>query len=100
MSNDLGQKSYDEIVALLQAKAIEFYSDKNWAGLAPFSLDDLLVRLSAEASTQNGQYLDLRSNQAFLATATIYRDVLRIAQNLGLNPRRTVSRISNYDAYG
>ena len=80
--NELAIKSYDEIIELLLEKALEHYNDKDWAGLKPYSLERLLAEVVAEASTLNGTYLDLRAREAFLDTAQVYRDVLRIANNI------------------
>jgi len=91
--SDLSYKSYDEILALLRQKALEDFPDADWAGIEEFSLEDLLTKLVAEASTLNGAYLDLRANQAYLSTATIYRDVLRIAENVRSLSTRAFSGI-------
>lgn len=92
--SDIAFKSYDEIVSYLKEVALENFPDSDWAGIEEFSLEDLLVKLQAQASTLNGAYLDLRANQAYLATATIYRDILRVAENIRTIRTREISRFN------
>ena len=81
--SDISKKSFDEILELLRQKAQETYADKSWAGLQEFSLDDLLIKLVAESSQLNGQYLDLRAKNAYLKTSDVYRDIRNLAKNVG-----------------
>jgi hypothetical protein len=78
---------------------LEHFPDSDWSGLEEFSLEDLLVKLVAEASALNGAYLDLRSNQAYLRTAQVYRDILRIAENIRSLSAREISGINNFIHY-
>jgi len=85
---------------LLKAKALEKYSDKSWSGLQVGSLEYLISQLVAEASSLNSQYLDFRSLQSYLETSTIYRDVLRIAENVGLFPQQSLGAVCNVQFVG
>lgn len=83
---DLSSKTKNEIFDLIKRAAQEIYPDAEWTGLRTGSFEWLMSQIVAEVSVLNGQYLDLRANNAYLSTAVVRKDVRDIASNLGLVP--------------
>lgn len=83
---DLALKNKQEIAELIKRVAKELYTDKDWSGLRTGTFEWLLSQIVAEISVLNGQYLDLRADNAYLSTATLRTDIRAIAANLGLIP--------------
>lgn len=83
---DLALKTKDEIFELVQRAAAKLYPDADWTGLRTGTFEWLMAQIVAEVATLNGQYLDLRSDNAYLSSANVRKDVRDIASNLGLFP--------------
>jgi hypothetical protein len=83
---DLALKTKEEIFDLIKRTAEELYPDADWSGLRTGTFEWLMAKVVAEMSVLNGQYLDLRSDNAYLSTANVRKDIRDIAANLGLTP--------------
>jgi hypothetical protein len=83
---DLAIKTKAEIFDLIRRAAEELYPDASWTGLRTGTFEWLLAQIVAEVSTLNGEYLELRANNAYLETANVRKDVRDITSNLGLFP--------------
>lgn len=94
---DLAIKSKAEIFELIKRAAQELYPDADWTGLRTGTFEWLLAQIVAEASILNGEYLELRANNAYLESANVRKDVRDIASNLGLFPNERAGATVSLD---
>ena len=75
---DLSSKTKNEIFDLIKRAAQEIYPDAEWTGLRTGSFEWLMSQIVAEVSVLNGQYLDLRANNAYLSSLNLKEILLAI----------------------